>query len=186
MPKYELAGRTVVITGSTGGLGSAIASALRARGANLALLDLNQDLVDNQAAELGSESVARGWQVDVRSLDSLQSAIDAAAAHFGRVDVVIANAGIAPMADENAWQDVIDVNLTGVYNTLDVSTRPMVKAGNGGSIVLISSVAGLVGIGAPMAGSVGYAAAKHGMVGGGANEIQKSIISKRLLADYRI
>ncbi len=69
------------------------------------------------------------------------------------------------MAGEDAWQDVIDVNLTGVYNTVDVAMKPMVKFGNGGSIVLTSSVAGLVGLGSPIAGSVGYAAAKHGIVG---------------------
>lgn len=57
------------------------------------------------------------------------------------------------------------MNLTGVYHTIDVAMKPMIKFGNGGAIVLTSSVAGLVGIGAPMAGSVGYAAAKHGIVG---------------------
>ena len=57
------------------------------------------------------------------------------------------------------------MNLTGVYNTIDVAMKPMVKFGNGGAIVLISSVAGLVGLGAPVGGSVGYAAAKHGIVG---------------------
>ena len=69
------------------------------------------------------------------------------------------------MAGEDAWQDVIDVNLTGVYHTVDVAMRPMIKAGNGGAIVLTSSVAGLVGLAAPQAGSIGYAAAKHGIVG---------------------
>ena len=82
-----------------------------------------------------------------------------------RLDIVIANAGIAPMAGEDAWQDVIDVNLTGVYHTVDVAMRPMIKQGDGGSIVLTSSVAGLVGIGAPIAGSLGYTVAKHGVVG---------------------
>ena len=58
---------------------------------------------------------------------------------------MIANAGIAPMTDNNAWQDVIDVNLTGVYHTVDVAMKPMIKQGDGGAIVLTSSVAGLVG-----------------------------------------
>ena len=57
-----------------------------------------------------------------------------------------------------------DVNLTGVHHTVDVAMRPMIKAGNGGSIVLISSVMGLVGLGSPFPGSIGYAAAKHGVV----------------------
>ncbi len=57
------------------------------------------------------------------------------------------------MADENAWQDVLDVNLTGVYHTVDVAMKPMIKFGNGGgAIVLTSSVAGLVGLGSPVAG----------------------------------
>lgn len=83
----------------------------------------------------------------------------------GRLAIVVANAGIAPMAGENAWHDVIDVNLTGVHHTVDVAMRPMIKARNGGSIVLISSVLDLVGLASPFAGSIGYAAAKHGVVG---------------------
>lgn len=98
MPKCNLAGRTVVITGSTGGLGTALAQALRDRGANLALLDLNQESVDTQAAKLGPETVVRGWTADVGDLTALERAMRAAAKHFGRVDIVIANAGIAPPA----------------------------------------------------------------------------------------
>ena len=105
-------------------------------------------------------------QADVRDRASLKTALKAGVDELGgRLDIVVANAGIAPMAGEDAWQDVIDVNLTGVYHTIDVAMRPMIKAGNGGSIVLTSSVAGLVGLAAPQAGSIGYAAAKHGMVG---------------------
>ena len=59
--RYDLAGRTVLITGSTGGLGATLAQTLRARGANLALLDLDQEAVTEQAAELGGDTVARGW-----------------------------------------------------------------------------------------------------------------------------
>jgi NAD(P)-dependent dehydrogenase (short-subunit alcohol dehydrogenase family) len=79
---------------------------------------------------------------------------------------VVANAGIAPMqSGDDGWRDVIDVNLTGVYNTIKAAIPTMVKQGTGGSIVLISSSAGLAGVGSPDAGSVGYAAAKHGVVG---------------------
>ena len=105
-------------------------------------------------------------QADVRDRAALKSALKAGVAELGgRLDIVIANAGIAPMTDANAWQDVIDVNLTGVYNTVDVAMRPLIKQGDGGAVVLTSSVAGLVGIGAPMGGSLGYTVAKHGVVG---------------------
>jgi NAD(P)-dependent dehydrogenase (short-subunit alcohol dehydrogenase family) len=98
MTSYRLAGRTVAITGSTGGLGTALAQALRDRGANLALLDLNTDAVEQQAQRLGGPSVARAWTANVRAIDTLHTAMDAAADHFGRLDVAIANAGIDTMA----------------------------------------------------------------------------------------
>ena len=105
-------------------------------------------------------------EADVRERDSLKSALRAGTEALGdRLDIVVANAGIAPMADAGAWQDVLDVNLTGVYHTVDVAMKPMIKFGNGGAMVLTSSVMGLVGVGTPIAGSVGYAAAKHGVVG---------------------
>jgi NAD(P)-dependent dehydrogenase (short-subunit alcohol dehydrogenase family) len=113
--------------------------------------------------DTGARIVAR--VADVRDRAALKTALEAGLAEFGHLDIAIANAGIAPMAGLDAWQDVIDVNLTGVYQTVDVVMRPMVKQGTGGAIVLTSSVAGLVGLGAAQAGSVGYAAAKHGIVG---------------------
>jgi NAD(P)-dependent dehydrogenase (short-subunit alcohol dehydrogenase family) len=113
--------------------------------------------------DTGARIVAR--HADVRDRAVLKTALAEGIAELGRLDIVIANAGIAPMMGENAWQDVIDVNLTGAYHTVDVAIRPLIKQGDGGSIVLTSSVAGLVGIGAPLAGSLGYTAAKHGIVG---------------------
>lgn len=99
-------------------------------------LDATVKLVE----ETGSRIVA--LQADVRDRDSLKTALLTGTAELGdRLDIVIANAGIAPMAADNAWQDVIDVNLTGVYHTVDVAMKPMIKFGNGGAIVLTSSVA---------------------------------------------
>lgn len=98
MTHYDVTGRTVVITGSTGGLGSALAEALRARGANLALLDLTLAATAAQAERLGGETVAKGFRADVRDIASLQTAMAQAAEHFGRIDIVIANAGIDTMA----------------------------------------------------------------------------------------
>ncbi|MGU3502488.1 SDR family NAD(P)-dependent oxidoreductase [Mycobacterium sp. C31M] len=162
MPKYSLGGRTIVVTGSTGGLGSALAKALRARGANLALLDLDADAVVTQARSLGPESVAQGWQVDVRSLESVQQAIDAAAEHFGRVDVVIANAGVSAVAplesiDPAAWERIIDINLTGVWRTFRAAL-PHVKQ-HRGYLLATSSMAAFVH--APLSGH--YTASKAGV-----------------------
>jgi NAD(P)-dependent dehydrogenase (short-subunit alcohol dehydrogenase family) len=141
---YPLAGRTVAITGSTGGLGTALAQALRARGANLALLDLDTDAVEQQAQRLGGPSVARAWTANVCDIDTLRTAMDAAADHFGRLDIAIANAGIdtmAPMAtlDPEAFERVIDINLNGVWRTFRAAITHVQH--QRGHLVAISSMA---------------------------------------------
>lgn len=162
MNRYDLAGRTVVITGSTGGLGRALAHALRERGANLALIDLDATLTQEQARELGPETVARGWSADVRDLDAVQAAIDAAADHFGRLDVVIANAGVSaldPMEtlDPSEWERVVDINLNGVWRTFRAAL-PHVRR-TGGYLLAISSMAAFVH--SPLNGP--YVASKAGV-----------------------
>lgn len=175
----ELTGKVAFITGAARGQGRAHAVKLASEGADIIALDLCAQIdsvpyplatPDDLAAtvklveDTGARIVAR--QADVRDRDAVKAVLREGTETLGnRLDIVVANAGIAPMAATDAWQDVIDVNLTGVYNTVDVAMKPMIKFGNGGSIVLISSVAGLVGLGAPISGSVGYSAAKHGMVG---------------------
>lgn len=162
MSRYHLAGRTALITGSTGGLGTALAKSLREKGANLALLDLDQQLVEQQAASLGPESVARGWTANVRDLDSLQRASDAAAEHFGRIDVVIAGAVVGAMApleriDPAAWDRIIDINLNGVWRTFRANL-PHVKATKG-YLLAVSSMAAFVH--SPLNGP--YVASKAGV-----------------------
>jgi NAD(P)-dependent dehydrogenase (short-subunit alcohol dehydrogenase family) len=96
----------------------------------------------------------------------LAAALQAGVDEFGRVDIVIANAGIAPMQSAvDGWRDVIDVNLTGVHNTVEVAKPRLIDQGDGGAIVLTSSVAGLIGVGSDDPGALGYVAAKHGIVG---------------------
>ena len=174
-----LHGRVAFITGAARGQGRAHAVRLAADGANVIAVDLCDQIAsvpyplataDDLAAtvklveDTGARIVAK--QGDVRDRESLSTALQAGLDEFGRLDIVVANAGIAPMqSGDDGWRDVIDVNLTGVYNTIKVAIPTMVKQGTGGSIVLISSAAGLAGVGSPDAGSVGYAAAKHGMVG---------------------
>jgi SDR family mycofactocin-dependent oxidoreductase len=175
----ELTGKVAFITGAARGQGRAHAVKLASEGADIVALDLCDQIdsvpyplatTDDLAAtvKLVEDTGARivACQADVRDRDAVKTALRQGTERLGnRLDIVVANAGIAPMAAADAWQDVIDVNLTGVYNTVDVAMKPMIKFGNGGSIVLISSVAGLTGLGAPIAGAVGYTAAKHGMVG---------------------
>jgi SDR family mycofactocin-dependent oxidoreductase len=174
-----LSGRVAFITGAARGQGRAHAIRLGADGANVIAVDLCEQIAsvpyplatpEDLAAtvklveDTGARIVAK--QGDVRDRASLSSALQAGLDDFGRLDIVVANAGIAPMqSGDDGWRDVIDVNLTGVYNTIKVAIPTMVRQGTGGSIVLISSAAGLAGVGSPDAGSIGYAAAKHGVVG---------------------
>ena len=178
-PEGPLKGKVAFITGAARVQGRAHAVRLAADGASVIAVDLCDQIAsvpyplatpDDLAAtvklveDTGSRIVAaRG---DVRDRASLSSALQAGLDEFGRLDIVVANAGIAPMqSGDDGWHDVIDVNLTGVYNTIKVAIPTLVKQDTGGSIVLISSAAGLAGVGSPDAGSVGYAAAKHGVVG---------------------
>jgi SDR family mycofactocin-dependent oxidoreductase len=174
-----LEGRVAFITGAARGQGRAHAVRLASDGANVIAVDLCDQIAsvpyplatsDDLAAtvklveDTGARIVAR--EADVRDRDALAAAVADGVDEFGRLDIVVANAGIAPMkSGDDGWRDVIDVNLTGVYNTIKAALPTMVKQGTGGSIVLISSSAGLAGVGSPDAGSVGYAAAKHGVVG---------------------
>jgi len=91
---YSLKNKVVVITGSSGGLGAAAAQALAKKGARLALFDLREQDATAQAKGLGASVDAKGWGVDVCSLESVAAAMAAAKKHFGRIDIVIANAGI--------------------------------------------------------------------------------------------
>jgi SDR family mycofactocin-dependent oxidoreductase len=171
--------KVALITGAARGQGRAHAVRLASDGADIIAIDLCDQIAsvpyplataDDLAAtvklveDTGARIVAK--EADVRDRASLSAAAQAGVDEFGRLDIVIANAGIAPMqSGDDGWRDVIDVNLTGVYNTIKAAIPTMVKQGTGGSIVLISSAAGLAGVGSPDAGSVGYAAAKHGVVG---------------------
>ena len=173
-----LEGKVAFVTGAARGQGRAHAVKLATEGADIIAVDLCDQIASvpypmatpgdlaatvKLVEDTGARIVAR--QGDVRDRTSLKTALQAGLDELGRLDIVIANAGIAPMAGQHAWQDVIDVNLTGVYHTVDIAMKPMIKQGTGGAIVLTSSVAGLVGLASPAAGSLGYAAAKHGIVG---------------------
>lgn len=162
MKRYELNNRIIVITGATGGLGRAAAKALRAKGAKLALLDIDKDAVESLAAELGGRDVAAGWVADVRSMESLNAAMEAAARHFGGIDVVIAGAGIGfsgslETMEPRDFDRLIDINLNGVWRTFRAAL-PEVKQRRG-YLLAISSMAAFVH--APL--NTHYTASKAGV-----------------------
>ncbi|MGO4445888.1 mycofactocin-coupled SDR family oxidoreductase [Mycobacterium sp. 2YAF39] len=174
-----LDGKVAFITGAARGQGRAEAVRLASDGASIIAVDICDQIAsvpyplatpDDLALtvklveDTGARIVAQ--QADVRDREGLQSALQAGIDELGRLDIVIANAGIAPMATgEAGWRDVVDVNLTGTFHTAEVAIPTLVEQGDGGSIVLISSVAGLVAMVSSDPGAMGYTAAKHGIVG---------------------
>ncbi|MFV0434654.1 MAG: mycofactocin-coupled SDR family oxidoreductase [Leucobacter sp.] len=165
----RLAGRTALITGAAGGIGSATARRFAEEGANVIALD--RQGTEEALARLVSDLEALGVRAvsrvaDVTDQASLDAAVQSAAAELGGVDTVFANAGvlstgIAEEVTEEVWQQQIDVNLGGVWRTVK-AVAPLLKANRDpGNITVTSSTAGL----RASAGSGTYAAAKHGVVG---------------------
>jgi SDR family mycofactocin-dependent oxidoreductase len=179
MGKFD--GKVAFITGAARGQGRSHAVRLAEEGADIIAVDIckemkvvgypmstPEDLAQTvQEVEAGGRRIV-ARQVDVRDFEALQQAFDEGVAELGPVDIVLANAGIGPggvATDQQQWDDVIGVNLTGVWNTGRVAIPSMVERGQGGAIVLTSSTGGLAGPGINHAGVLGYTAAKHGVIG---------------------
>ncbi|MBX6388220.1 MAG: mycofactocin-coupled SDR family oxidoreductase [Frankia sp.] len=173
-------GKVAFITGVARGQGRAHAVRLAEEGADIIGVDLcagvdtvgypmatEEDLAETVALveKLGRRIVTS--VADVRDEDGLRAAVDAGVARLGRLDIVVANAGIAGTAsptealDQNAWRTLLDINLTGCWLTAKVSIPHLVAGGRGGSITFISSMLGLKGQG----WMASYVSAKHGLVG---------------------
>lgn len=153
----RLEGKAALVTGAGSGIGRAIALEFARQGARLLLSDVNEEAgraVTKEAEEAGAE--VRFTRTDVTSEQEVAAAIDQCVAIFGRLDVLVNNAGIASLE----WQQTLDVNLSGVYYGCKHGAERMANAG-GGVIINLASVLGLVGLGmAPP-----YTATKHGVVG---------------------
>ena len=176
----RLEGKVAFITGAARGQGRSHAVRLAEEGADIIAIDIcaqiesvaypmstPDDLAETVRQVEALDRRIHAVQADVRDRDALQAALDAGIAQFGRLDIVLGNAGIAPLSlhpTPEEWQDVLDVNLTGVYHTVEISKQALIDNG-GGAIVLTSSTAGLNGIGGSTPGGLGYTAAKHGIVG---------------------
>jgi SDR family mycofactocin-dependent oxidoreductase len=175
----RLSGKVAFITGAARGQGRAEAVRLAAEGADIIAVDLCADPKSTSyagATEADLAETARqvealdrriiASKTDVRDLAGLTEAVRAGVAQLGRLDVVVANAGICSGAmsweiTPEQWQETIDTNLTGVFYTAKATVPVLLEQGTGGSIIITSSVAGLRGH--PFLGH--YAASKHGVVG---------------------
>jgi (+)-trans-carveol dehydrogenase len=172
-------GKVAFITGAGRGQGRSHAIALAREGADIIAVDIcaqtatppyamstpeDLDETVRLVQEAGGKIVAR--VADVRDLDALSAVVDEGVKEFGRLDIILANAGItaygalAEMTREH-WQEMIDINLTGVWQTVRAGVQHIIAGGNGGSIVLTSSTAGMYAY-----DNIGhYVVAKHGIVG---------------------
>ncbi|RAU99657.1 SDR family mycofactocin-dependent oxidoreductase [Mycobacterium colombiense] len=175
-----LAGRVAFVTGAARGQGRSHCVRLARAGADVVAIDACGPVAANNGypastpedlAETTSlvESEGRKMlaaQVDVRDAAGQQRLVEDAITQFGRLDIVVANAGVLNWGrlweiSAQQWQDVLDTNLTGVWNTIKATVPAMIQAGNGGSIITISSAAGIKAV--PGCGH--YCASKFGVVG---------------------
>ena len=164
---FDLTGMTALVTGASGGIGSAVARALAAQGARLALSGSNADKLEafraELTAELGGDHVA--IVCNLADSASVEALVPAAVAALGKIDILVNNAGITRdnlamrMKDEE-WDAVIKVNLEAAFRLMRAATKPMMKA-RFGRIITVTSVVGATG----NPGQVNYAAAKAGLVG---------------------
>jgi NAD(P)-dependent dehydrogenase (short-subunit alcohol dehydrogenase family) len=162
-----LDGKVALVTGAGDGIGRGIARRYAREGARVVVSDLN-DQTGRHTVELiqgeGGEAVYQ--HADVRRPEDHRELVEAAVASFGRLDVACNNAGISGEfgltgdLSDRQWQDVIDINLTGVFYGVRAQIQAMLQAG-GGAIVNISSILGQVG----MEQAMPYTAAKHGVLG---------------------
>jgi (+)-trans-carveol dehydrogenase len=176
----RVAGKVAFITGAARGQGRSHAVRLAEEGADIIAVDICQGFDDSPAPAATPEDLAETADmvknldrrivtdiVDVRDYDALKAAVDNGVEQLGRLDVIVANAGIGSTGiklhkmNEPLWQETIDINLSGVWKTVKAGVPHLLAGGRGGSIVLTSSVAGSKAY--PQVGH--YVAAKHGVVG---------------------
>jgi SDR family mycofactocin-dependent oxidoreductase len=174
-----LEGRVAFVTGAARGQGRAHAVRLASEGADIIAIDIcgpisdtvtypaatSEELADTVRAieSTGHKVLAR--EVDIRDLAAQQQVVADGIEQFGRLDIVVANAGILSWGrmfemSEEQWDSVIDVNLNGTWRTIRAAAPAMIEAGNGGSIIIVSSSAGTKAT----PGNGHYSASKHGLV----------------------
>ncbi len=178
----QFEGRSAIVTGGTRGIGKAIVLELARRGANVAF---NYSRSADEAEKLKAEVEAMGVaayaaQCDVASTEAAAEFVKATVAEFGTVDLLVNNAGITRdqlilRMKEEDWDAVIDTNLKGAWNFCKAAVRPMMRNEDGGSILNITSISGVVG----MLGQSNYSASKAGMIGL-TKSLAKEIASRKI------
>jgi len=182
----KLDGKVAFISGVARGQGRSHAVRLAREGADVIGIDICADIPANHYPMASREELDEtiglveqaggkmvGTVADVRDFHQVKSAMDAGVEHFGRLDIVLANAGIAPVAfreltieeELDQWRAAVGVNLDGAYHVAWAAIPHLLAGEPGGSIVFTSSTAGLRGFGGVQGGGLGYAASKHGIVG---------------------
>ncbi|HSI80065.1 MAG TPA: SDR family oxidoreductase [Solirubrobacterales bacterium] len=159
----SLHGKVAAITGGARGIGKATAAALAREGMRVAIGDLDRELAERTAAEIGGETLA--LELDVTDRDSFAAFIDQVSERLGSLDVLVNNAGIMPLGpfvdeDDATTRRIIDINLWGVLHGMKLALPGMRRRGVG-HIVNIASQAGKIGL----PGGATYAASKHAVVG---------------------
>ena len=167
MNTHDFGGQVALVTGGASGIGEACALTFARGGANVAIVDVNQQLGEKTAAavrKLGTDAIF--LEVDVSDATAVQKMVADTIAAFGRLDIAVNNAGIAGELNPtgaysiDGWRRVIDVNLNSVFYCMRYEIPQMLQRGKG-AIVNMSSILGTVGF----AKSPAYVAAKHGLVG---------------------
>jgi SDR family mycofactocin-dependent oxidoreductase len=175
----SLEGRVAFITGAARGQGRAHAVRLASEGADVIAIDIcgpvsetityplatSEELAETVAVVEATGRKVLAREVDIRDLAALQQVVADGVEQFGRLDIVVANAGVLSWGrmfemSEEQWDTVIEVNLNGTWRTVRAAVPAMIEAGNGGSIIVVSSSAGLKAT----PGNGHYSASKHGLV----------------------
>lgn len=178
--KVDLTGRTALVTGSTRGIGKAIAESLSAAGARVAVVGRDEGRAREIAAALSPE--ARGFACDIADPASISALIEAVERELGAIDILVNNAGINRdnilfrIKDED-WDAVLDANLRGAFLSIRAASRGMMKR-RWGRIINIASVVGVVG----NKGQANYAASKAGLIGL-TKTVAKELASRNILAN---
>ena len=176
----DLSGRAALVTGSTRGIGRAIAEHLARAGARVAVVGRDEAHAREVAAAISPE--ARGFACDVGDVPSVTALVEAVEKQLGAVDILVNNAGLTRdnilfrLRDED-WDTVLDANLRGAFATMRAASRGMMKR-RWGRIINIASVVGLVG----NKGQANYAASKAGLIGL-TKSVAKELASRNILAN---